>query len=248
VYSNLPGSVIPLRLAQAREAIFPTRNAVGPYTSIRTATGYLNGVEQSCVLTGFAIGGHVFTGARNWDESERCVDSNTGLLTTYSPVPGLYVHYDYANAVKCHGKIIPAGFTITVAGRTVIEAKTQDVTDPPDAKSVLFSPAGLTALGVGRLMSPARAGARVSLIPPSRSNASNTNAAIQVVVLHGSVSPDGRLSETEILASTDTSLNQTALDRAIELHNRPIPNGAQPGVTPQSHEILFTFRFVTSAQ
>ena len=42
---------------------------------------------------------------------------------------------------------------------------------------------------------------------------SNAEAAVQVVTLHGSVS-DGGLSEVEILASTDASLNQAALDRA----------------------------------
>ena len=37
---------------------------------------------------------------------------------------------------------------------------------------------------------------------------SNANPIVQVVVVHGSVSPDGKLSDTEILASSDVSLNQ----------------------------------------
>ena len=147
LYGNQPG--VPLRLAQVRAALFFQAPAIGPRTSMRTATGSLNGAEQSCVLMGFAFFRQAFTGARNWEESEYCVDSNTGLLTTYSPVSGLYIHYDYANAVKFHGKIIPAGFTIAEAGRTVIEARTESVTEPPDPKSSLFTPAGLTSLGVG---------------------------------------------------------------------------------------------------
>jgi hypothetical protein len=49
---------------------------------------------------------------------------------TYSPAPGLYVRYDYTNAIPFHSKTIPGGSIITEAGRTVIQAKTQSVSDP----------------------------------------------------------------------------------------------------------------------
>jgi hypothetical protein len=75
---------------------------------------------------------------------------------------------------------------------------------------------------------------------------SNANAAMQVVTLHGNVSGDGGLSEVEILASTDTSLNQTALDRAKSFTQSRVQN--QPGATAQSSEMILTFEFVTPAQ
>ncbi len=73
---------------------------------------------------------------------------------------------------------------------------------------------------------------------------SSAEARIQVVVLHGSLSADRRLSEVEILASTDASLNERAIDHAIEL-SRSRPQ-MQPGSTPQSSELLLSIEFVTA--
>ncbi len=116
---------VPLRLAQVRAAIFFNVPAVGPQLSMRTASGYFNGVKLNCVLTTFGFRAQVLTGGRGWEESEYCVDPSTGLMTIYSAVPGLYVHYDYTNAIKFHTKIIPSSFTISEAGQVVIEAKTK---------------------------------------------------------------------------------------------------------------------------
>jgi hypothetical protein len=87
-----------------------------------------------------------------------------------------------------------------------------------------------------------------SLIPLSgnfRQTSSSTNPVIQVVILHGNVAQDGQLSEVEVLSSTDAALNQNALDRAKQRDRMPFAQ-TQPGATPQSHEMFFTFEFVTS--
>ena len=133
--------------------MFFSFNGVFPRASIRTASGSLNGAEQRCVLIGRG-GNRAFTGGRDWEESEYCVDAQTGLLTTYSLVPGLYVHYEYAPAIQFHGKSIPSGFTISENGKIVADAKTVSVIDPPAATDALFGTAGLTLLGVGRAMNP----------------------------------------------------------------------------------------------
>lgn len=246
LYTSQPGASIPLRLAQVRAAIFFVYPIIGPQASLRTASGYLDGAPQHCVLTAFAFGGQSFSGGRSWQESEYCVDSNTGLLTIYSPVPGLYVHYDYSAAIHFHGKIIPGAFSVTEAGRTVIQAKTESVNDPVDPDSALFNSAGLSPSGVGREMTPPNRSR--SLIPLNgnfQQAASIANPLIQVVILHGTVAPDGQLSEVEVLASSDPSLNQTARDRAQQRNPMPFAR-SQPGATPQSHEMFFTFEFVTS--
>ena len=90
LYSNLPSGAIPLRLTQVREAIFFIYPNMGPYMSLRTATGSLNGASLQCVLAAQAFGGKSFSGGRNWEESEYCVDPQHGLLVSYSPTPGLY--------------------------------------------------------------------------------------------------------------------------------------------------------------
>ena len=98
------------------------------------------------------------------------------------------------------------------------------------------------------MTAPARAFSPIPLANRLNSAGSYTNLAIQVVVVHGSVSPDGHLGELEILASTDATLNQNALDRAKALNDQPILSRTQPGATPQSHEVLYTFEFVTAVQ
>jgi hypothetical protein len=241
LYSSQPTGVVPLRLEQVREALFFVYIPPGPRASIRTATGYLNGVQQHCFLVAYGFHGPAITGARSWQEAEFCADAATGLLTTYSPAPGLFVHYDYASAVSFHGKTIAGAFTITEGGRPVIEARTLSVTDPPDPKNPIFDSTGLISLGVGREMTAA---SRVFGTPSygrGRGGAPMANPVIQVVTLHGNAGPDGKLTEVGILASSDASLNQAALDRTA---NSIALNRSQPGATAQSNEVLFTLEFV----
>lgn len=105
------------------------------------AAANLDGTEMRRILIAHGIPGSSrpsFSSGRSFEESEYCVDPKTGLLATYSPVPGLYVHYDYGNALHFHEQIIPNGFTITENGRAVIEAKTETVTASPDAGQNIF--------------------------------------------------------------------------------------------------------------
>ena len=91
----------------------------------------------------------------------------------------------------------------------VIEAKTESVNDPPDPKSPLFDSTGLSAAGVGSIMtSPARSRSLVPVGGTMRMASSQTSAAIQVVVVHGTTAADGHLIEAEIVTSTDASINQ----------------------------------------
>ena len=157
---------------------------------------------------------------------------------TYSPAPGIYIRYDYSSAKQFHGKTIPGGFTISEGGREIVQARTESVTDPPSVQSPLFSATGLTAVGTGWVMNPASRMRGMPLVGRPIFG----NPVGQVVVLHGNLSPDNRLSETEILASSDSTLNQTALDRAAQ--GRLGPGRTQPGATAQSEEMLFTFEFL----
>jgi hypothetical protein len=236
-YSNQPAGAMPLRLAQARTAIFFMYPAPGPHANLRTAAGSLNGVEVSCVLVSHGPQ-NKSAGGRRWDESESCVDPKSGLLMTYSPVPGMYVAYDYTNAVHFHDKAIPGKFTITQAGQTAIEARTESVTDPGRLDAALFQPAGLEKIGAGPLMSPPwRVRTRVT------SGGGNPNGALQVVVLDGMVTPEGKLGEVQVLASSDAALNQNAQEEAGKWKNWQSQEDAQPGATPQSHEVFFTVEF-----
>lgn len=240
VYSNQPSGVIPLRLAQARTAIFYMYPQVGPYASVRTATATLNGAEVTCVLVMQMAQGTPSAGPRRWEESESCVDPKSNLWMTYSPVPGMYTAYDYTDALHFHDKLIPAKFTITEARQTVVEAHTQSVTNAESPTAAIFQPVGLEKIGVGPLMStPWRVRNR------SASGAVTSNSKLQVVVLDGIVNPQGQLSDVQVLASSDAGLDQSALDQASAWKNWQDQQDAQPGAAPQSHEVFFTIEFVT---
>jgi len=245
LYGNQGSGVLPLRLIQARSAIFFAIPKVGPQASVRTAMGELNGAEEQCVLLVIGAGNRTFTGGRNWEEAEYCVDAQSGLLTQYSPVPGLYIRYDYSAGIKFHNKSIANAFTISESGQTVLDAKTVGVADPPPATDPMFSTAGLSPLGVGRAMNPGFNWPIVLNAPGQPMPTSTTDAAIQVIALYGNLAGEGQLTEIEILSSTDSSLNQAAISRAADIARRRVPT--QPGVTQQSSQMFLTFEFITSA-
>lgn len=237
---------LPLRLVQVRSAMFFIFPPVGPQASVRTATGTLNGAQQNCVLLVIGAGNRTFTGGRNWDESEYCVDAQTGLLTQYSPAPGLFIRYDYSSGIRFHDKFIPTAFSISVHGQPVVEARTIAVTDPPARTEGMLDTTGLIELGAGRAMNSWMRMTASMPVPGQPFPTSNATAAMRVVTLHGNASGNGALSEIEILASSDPGLNQTAVAQATAMAQRR--QGKQPGATAQSSEVIMTFRFVSSAQ
>src|SRR5580698_9736135 len=147
LYGNQPSGILPLRLLQVRSAIFFIYPTVGPRASVRTATASLNGIAQNCVLVVIGAGNRTFSGGRNWEESEYCVDAQTGLLTQYSPAPGLFIRYDYSSGIRFHDKFIPTAFNIFENGQAVAEARTIAVTEPPARTDAMFDTTGLIELG-----------------------------------------------------------------------------------------------------
>jgi hypothetical protein len=237
VYSNQPADSLPLRLLQAREAIFYKEPMVGPRASLRSANASLNGVELTCALISHNGKPTQGTGSRRWEEEEYCVDSKAGTLITYSLAPGLYVHFDYSKALAFHDKVIANGFTITQAGQTVLEAETVSVSDAANNPAA-FQPAGLNQIGVGPIMT---APWRYRMGMPSPSAAPGGTA--QFVVLHGVQSPDGKVTDLELLASSDASLNASAQEYASKWEGGLLGQETEPGATPQSHEVIITVRF-----
>lgn len=237
LYSTEPSGAIPLRLAQVRTAIFFTRPVAGPRATLRTFPAEFNGSALTCVLLSHRGAAKGASGGRSWRESESCIDNASGALVTYSAVPGLYTAYDYSQAIHFHDRLIPNKFTITEAGHTIIEAQTVSVSDPPKDPS-LFQPGGLAQVGTGSLMSapwPFRSVVPTPTVPPG---------STQIVTLHGLQSASGQITGLELLASSNTALNQSALEMASNSSERDPADELEPGATPQSHEILYTVVFV----
>lgn len=231
---------LPVRLMQVRSAIFFMHPMAGPRSSLRTATASLNGTALTCVLVSNNRLTREGSGGRHWTESEYCIDTASGALITYSAAPGLYTLYDYAQAIHFHDRLIPNKFTITEAGRTIIEAQTVSASDPPQDPS-LFKPAGLAQIGVGALMTAPWCFWR--MVP-----AAGPTSSSQMVVVHGMQTPTGQIRDAELLASSDSALNQKALEVVSHWPNGGVPGEAEPGATPQSHEVLLTLTFVAAQQ
>lgn len=116
-------NTIPLRLHQARAALFGAI-ATPLYTDrdlIRTSSASFNGLQLTCVLLSGAGNPTTPTPGRRWEESEDCVDPQSGLLYLDSLAPGLYEAYDYANAPKLGTHTMPRRVVITEGGKQVME-------------------------------------------------------------------------------------------------------------------------------
>lgn len=238
-YSSQPGVAVPLRLAQVRGALFFINTIPGPRASLRTADANLEGTDLTCVLMERGFMGTPSPGGRRWEEQEFCIDPKAGVMMTYSPVPGLYIRYDYSGAIQFHDRVLPAKFTISEAGQPVIEAKIESVTDPAPGDNALFQPNGLTEVGAGPPMMPpmhVRMGMRVASRPQTAAT-----SGISVVALHGMMSPAGKVGDVEVLASSDPSLNPAALARIANM--QIWADQVQAGATPQSYEVYFTIGF-----
>lgn len=233
LYSNQPTGAIPLRLAETRTAIFMMYPRTGSRAAIRTASASLNGGDLTCVLVTNMAQAKPAAGGRRWDENEYCVDPKSGLLMTYSPVPGMFVVYDYTNAFHFHDKTIPGKFTITQAGQIVIEERTESVADAGKLDRAMFQPDGLEKIGAGTLLTP----------PWRVRSRSGSGSAVQVVVLDGLVNPAGQMSDLQVLASSNSALNQAALEKAAAWPRFQSEEDAQLGAAPQSHEVFFTMEF-----
>jgi hypothetical protein len=240
--SNKTGA-LPLRLMQVRNAIFGVYGPLGPRQAMRIAMSDLNGGAVECLLAGpdFSFGRGAepaLPPGHNYQEQEYCVNTEAGLLETYSPVAGIYIRYDYGNAIHFHDHIVPVGFTIYEKGRVVVEAKTDNVADPPSANSEMFQPGRMNSIGAGAVIAPTVHSWRGGSAPDA------PITSPQLVVLQGSPSPDGQLNEVEIVSTTDERLNNAAIQDA----SRPGPMGMiqndQPGATAQSRVIIIVERFL----
>jgi len=241
--SNEPGGAVPLRLAQVRSAIFGVYygSGIGPYAALRVADGYLNGVELRCVLVARGsprTAQPELAKGRSFGESEYCVDPRTGLLAMYSPVPGVYIHYDYTRAKHFHDITIADRFTISEGGKTIIEARTESVRNMPRKDSKLFLPAGLNPVGAGEVMEVP------TLVTGDETGSPVKNKNVEVVVVHGVLSPDGKLNEAEVLTSTNLSLDERALESAAKAPLLRREANTQAGAAPHLREIIFTEEFV----
>jgi hypothetical protein len=98
----------------------------------------------------------------------------------------------------------------------------------------------LNQIGVGAIMSPAW---RYRMRMPSPAGAQSATA--QIVVLHAMQAPNGQVSDVELLAFSDASLNEAALAHIANWQGGIMGQEPETGATPQSHEIVMILQYVS---
>jgi hypothetical protein len=243
--SDQPGGEIPLRLAQVRNAMwsefFP---GFGPHAALFLADGNMAGAGVKCllILPGVIRANRQLPSNRTYNETEYCVYPQTGLLASYSPVPGYFVRYNYSAALHFHDKItVPDSFTIYEAGKAIVEARTESIGDPTSVNDAMFEGSGLRPVGTGQVTDPP---VRIMSIDFNRNETEGSPA--QVVVVAAMLSADGRVLQHEVLSTTDESDDDTALGHVAKsgIAQMKAKVQQQPGTTPRAQEVIYTVEFV----
>ncbi len=229
-----PGN-IPLRLHEARAALFGPMGTTNGQV-LRTSQANYNGAQVTCVLISGAGAPASTASGRHWEETEECVDPQSGLLMVHSQVPGRYYGYDYSKALRMGDHVLPDKVTVTEGGRVVSEITVESLTPLASADPGLFAPtAEMTAKGPSIAMAGARKVTRWM-------GRLREGATAQLVVVFGLVTPTGQLVEAHSLQPSDPN-SQTAVDAANRMNfAQPSP----PGSRPEQHFVFVIEKFVAA--
>jgi hypothetical protein len=234
-YGEGTSSSMPLRLQEARAALLdpiPAARNVERQV-IRSSTGTFNGVQLTCVL--FSASKDAAIPGRRWEETEECIDPQTGLLMLHSQIPGRYYAYEYGEAPQPGAYVLPKKVTVTEAGKTVsvISVVSLDALSNVDAS--LFQP---TEAMLGKGPSVEMAGAKKIASVAGKSGSD----IAQPVCIFGLVTATGELAEAHSLQPSDPN-SAAALDAAKRMN---FPHPAAAGGRPQQHFVFLIEKFVAS--
>lgn len=235
-----PAGAFPIRLHEARSALF------GPIATpqyadrdlLRTSTATLNGVELTCVLLSGPSRTSTSTTGRQWEESEECIDPQSGRLMLHSLAPGRYELYDYLDAATLGSHTLPRKVTVTEGGKTVMEVHVDSLTELSAPDPTLFAP---TPEMTGREPSVEMAEARkISVFNKAMLLA--PNSVIHPVCVFGLITPSGQVVEAHSLQPSDPN-SQAAVESAKTM---TFAKMATAEGRPQERFVFITEKFVST--
>ena len=190
---------------------------------LRFASVTWKGAPVTCILISPKLNRSAPSGARDWNEVEYCIDPATGLLDIYSEAPGVYVSYDYGNALRFHDKILPRKVSITESGAPVIDAELTGIVDADTFDPDAFTPTP-QMISQGPAMEP---------MAPARpwiyvwSTDVPANGTIEPTIIHMTLDDRGAVQESESLQTWSSS--SAALAHASKrMFNAVNTNGGPP--------------------
>jgi hypothetical protein len=236
-YAEGTANAIPLRLFEARGLLFdPIQSpAYANRGSIRMSTASFHAAMVICALLSRSPETANAAAGRGWDESEECIDPQSGLLQVHSEVPGRYAVYDYSNAPQLAGHMLPRSVTVTEGGRVVSKISVESLREMNSFDPSLFVPTdGMRAAGPVAAMTYAR---KVSHVP---AQSSITPAlTLRPVCVFGMVTSTGQLVEAHSLQPSDPN-SQAAVEDAKRIDFSPL---TAAGVAPKQHFVFVIEKF-----
>ena len=222
-FATNPGEPVPLRVQMVRGAIFEPIGPAPGTGMIRAQNVQRDGQELTCLL----LSGSVPTAPmpRQWVETEFCIDPATALLHSWSAAPGIYVNYDYSDAIQFHGRTLARQITVVEGSKPVLQIHIDSLKDADNLDPVIFEPTReMTSAGPAFALGyPRRFPMRAGLLENSAPQ------MIQPVIVHATLSNvDGRVLEAEALQEANPELAQAAVE--LVEHSRFPATGMQQEV------------------
>jgi hypothetical protein len=238
IFGDGTASAVPLRLLEARGVLFdPMQSAAyADQGSIRTATATFHGSAVTCLLLSRSRNAANLAAGRDWEETEECIDPQSGLLQVHSEVPGRYAVYDYSNAPQHVGHTLPRSVIISEAGRIVSKISVESLRGIPVVDPALFVPTdAMRAKGPAIAMTSATKISRVQAQGPV-----TARMTLRPVCVFGMVTPSGHLVEAHALQPSDPNSN-AALEDARKIDFSPMTPAGAP---PRQHFVFVIEKFV----
>jgi hypothetical protein len=205
IYDDKPLTGIPMRVQMVRGTLLWPITGPRPHALMKATPANWKGIEVMCALFSGAGNAPMATTGRQWQEYEYCFDPKNSLLMTYSEAPGIYVSYDYSNALSFHGRLIPAAVNFVEGGSTVLTIHIDSLTDAGAVDPALMTP-------TPQMVTPGPILAGRYRIPRAMAAPTSYKGPIQPVIVHATVGQDGKVLEAEALQTSDTLLSDSAVD------------------------------------
>jgi hypothetical protein len=192
-----------MRIHMLRNTIFWAAGTIEADAWFRSAPVEWNGRPATCLLVSDRKDAPA-TAARRWDESEYCIDDQSGLIQILSFAPGSYTIYGYSKGQVFHGQPMPDRIVTYIAGAVAIDASLR--IDEPDSSGPGPSPTPEMLAN----------GHPPSLQDPARRRFEIHNPQVgseQVVMVNAQAGPSGT-GAAEVCATSDPSLSDAALNFA----------------------------------
>jgi hypothetical protein len=239
LYGEGTASPVPLRLEEVRGILLhPLPSALyASRESIRTSVATLQGTLVTCILLSDSKKPLIPAFGRAWEESEECIDPQTGFLRMHSEAPGRYAVYDYTDAPEFGATTLPRTITVTEAGRIVSKITVQKLDAIAAADPGLFRPReSMMAKGRSVEMTATTKFSRVH--GPARLTSAMT---IRPVCVLGVVTPSGQLVEAHSLQPSDPN-SQAAVEDAKQID---FSKSEPAGAAPRQHFVFVIEKFVS---